>query len=44
MSRAWAALQENLSSLIREIAKFGVVGLLALVVDIGLLRLLGRAV
>ena len=40
MSRAWAALQENLSSLIREIAKFGVVGLLALVVDIGLFNIL----
>lgn len=38
--RVWRALQENLSGLIREIAKFGIVGLLALIVDIGLFNVL----
>jgi putative flippase GtrA len=40
ITRAWVALQDNLSSLIREIAKFGVVGIVALVVDIGLFNIL----
>ena len=36
----YGRLRDSLSTLVREIAKFGVVGLVALVVDIGLFNIL----